>query len=256
MTCVMLWWATLARGSSDWSRSFPRAGHPVVLLWWIVPKKKAANGQRLDEMISGYYWECAKSNFPSATHHLLLIKYSLSLIKFVVSEEEEKKPAKTFPSAEPFVLVCDFLSWRNCLPSLPLQSSVFLTLLLLWRYWSAVACKGLAIALQRSSIIYQVYDNTIGNRVLPIAQAMITRAKEPRQLKMIFIFCVRAFYTVEHFTVWVWICDNTALDAIKERKQTRPVPVLCSLNWCKISIRYTRVGMNCRVTSPLLCLYA
>lgn len=61
-------------------------------------------------MISGYYWECAKSNFPSATHHLLLIKYSLSLIKFVVSEEEEKKPAKTFPSAEPFVFVCDFLS--------------------------------------------------------------------------------------------------------------------------------------------------
>lgn len=49
-------------------------------------QKKPTNGRRLDEMISGYYEECAKSNFPSATHRLPLIKYpvSLSLIRFVV----------------------------------------------------------------------------------------------------------------------------------------------------------------------------
>lgn len=56
-------------------------------------------------MISGYYEECTKSNFPSATHRLPLIKYSVSpsLIRFVVLK---KKNSKTFPLSRALFCVC------------------------------------------------------------------------------------------------------------------------------------------------------
>lgn len=139
-------------------------------------------------MISGYYPECAKSNFLSATHHLLLIKYSFSY-KMCCFRQRRRKTLQDISLRGILCVSVRLYVLMQLFAFLAFAKQRLLTSPPLWRNAGART----AIALQPSSSIYRVYGNAIGNSVPPIAQAMIAHAKSQEtrclcEMSLIFIF--------------------------------------------------------------------